>query len=88
MRSILIIAGGLVLFGLCALGVKLLAGDESSTMLTVLKIFLPLWLAAAAFNMWMGVTRAGYSVAEEFPIFLAIFGVPAAVALLVWWKFS
>jgi hypothetical protein len=38
--------------------------------------------------MWMGVARAGYSVAEELPIFLAIFAIPAGVALFVWWKYS
>jgi hypothetical protein len=35
--------------------------------------------------MWLGVSQAGYSVAEEFLIFLAIFGVPATLAGLVWW---
>jgi len=34
-----------------------------------------------------GAKQAGYSVTEEFPIFLGIFGVPALVAGLVWWKF-
>lgn len=38
--------------------------------------------------MWMGVARAGYSVAEEAPIFAVIFAVPAAVALFLCWKFS
>jgi hypothetical protein len=38
--------------------------------------------------MWIGVSRAGYSVAEEFPIFLMIFIIPAGVALLIWWKFQ
>jgi hypothetical protein len=52
------------------------------------KIFIPIWLAAAAINMWIGVSRAGYSVVEEFPIFLLIFGFPAAAALLLRWKFS
>jgi hypothetical protein len=33
--------------------------------------------------MWMGVHGAGYSVAEEAPVFAAIFGIPAAVALLL-----
>ena len=41
------------------------------------KVFLPLWLVAASVNMWLGVSQAGYSIAEEFPIFLAIFGAPA-----------
>ena len=51
-------------------------------------MFIPLWGAAAAINMWVGVARAGYTVAEELPIFLLIFGLPAAAALLLWWKFS
>jgi hypothetical protein len=45
------------------------------------------WVVAAV-NMWIGVTRAGYSVTEELPIFLLIFAVPVAVAMFVWWKFS
>jgi len=39
-------------------------------------------------NLWLGVSHAGYSVSEEAPIFLAIFGVPAAVAGLFWWALS
>jgi hypothetical protein len=50
--------------------------------------FLPVWFLAAAVNMWMGVAKAGYSVAEEAPIFALIFAVPAAVALFVWWHYS
>jgi hypothetical protein len=52
------------------------------------KLFLPLWLIGAAVNLWLGVSQAGYSVAEEFPIFLAIFGVPAAVAGVFWWALA
>jgi hypothetical protein len=48
--------------------------------------FLPVWLAGAGFNLWYGVTQAGYSVRDEAPIFLLVFGVPAALALLAWWK--
>ncbi len=36
--------------------------------------------------MWVGVAKAGYTVSQELPIFLAIFGVTAMVALAVWWK--
>jgi hypothetical protein len=35
-----------------------------------------------------GGSRTGYSVAEEAPIFLAVFGVPAAVAAVLWWRFA
>jgi len=48
--------------------------------------FVILWFLAAAMNMWLGVSRAGYSLREELPIFLLIFGLPAAIAVLVNWK--
>ncbi len=51
-------------------------------------LFVPLWFIAAGVNMWIGVSKAGYSVAEEAPIFLVVFAVPAAVALWVSWKLS
>lgn len=50
--------------------------------------FIAIWLVIALANMWVGVTRAGYSVAEELPVFAVIFLVPAAVAAIVWWKTS
>ncbi len=50
--------------------------------------FLPVWLAAAAINLWLGVAKAGYSVGDEAPIFLLIFAIPSALALLVWWNFK
>jgi len=49
-------------------------------------VFLPLWLMGAGINLYLGVKQAGYSVADELPIFLVVFAVPAVVALLVWWK--
>jgi hypothetical protein len=51
-------------------------------------VFLPLWLVAAGVNLWLGVSQAGYSLAEEFPILLAILAVPAALAGLAWWWLS
>lgn len=48
--------------------------------------FLPLWFIGAGINMYIGVRQAGYSVADEAPIFLVVFAIPAAAALSVWWK--
>jgi hypothetical protein len=86
MRTILIIVGGLVLLGIALFLGRWMGGTP--TMVTFAKVFVLVWLAVAALNMWMGVSRAGYSVAEEFPIFLVIFALPAAVALVIWWKWS
>jgi len=41
-------------------------------------IFLPLWAIGAGINMYLGIKRAGYSFADEAPIFLLVFAVPAA----------
>jgi hypothetical protein len=85
MRTIVIIGAGLTLFGVFALvGWRFVGG--SHFLATAAKAFIPLWLGAALLNMWIGVSRAGYSVAEEFPIFVLIFAIPAAVAAVVWWK--
>jgi hypothetical protein len=78
MHTIMVIAGGLVLLGLFLLVGRLAGGQVARTALW----FLPVWLVAAAVNMWIGVTHAGYSVAAEAPIFLVVFAVPAATALL------
>ena len=87
MRTIMIIVGGFVLLGLSVLAGRWIGGTGTSAMVTAAKVFIPIWLVAALVNLWMG-TRAGYSVAEELPIFLLIFAAPAAVALFIWWKFA
>ena len=87
MRTAIIIVGGIVLLGLFALVGWWLGGGPKSTM-TAAKLFIPIWFAVALINMWLGVSRAGYSVAEELPIFLVIFAVPAAAAAFIWWRFS
>jgi hypothetical protein len=45
-----------------------------------------MWLIGAGINMYIGVSRAGYTVSDEAPVLLVVFAVPAAVALLCWWK--
>jgi hypothetical protein len=86
MRTIVIVVGGLVILGLFALAGWRLGGGAQS-MVTAAKIFIPVWLVAALINMWIGVSRAGYSIAEELPFFFAIFIIPAAVAVFIWWRY-
>ena len=83
MHTIMVALGGFLLLGLC-----LLAGRLMKTMPIAALIFIPIWFGAALINLWIGVSRAGYSVAEELPIFLVVFAIPAVVALFIWWKFS
>jgi len=83
MRTLIFILGGFALLAVC-LGVAKLASGSPRAAVTV---FLVVWFFVAAGNMWMGVAKAGYSVSEELPVFLVLFGLPAAAALLVRWKF-
>ena len=87
MRTILLIVGGLVLWG-ASLGVaRLTGGSLALSTWTATIVFAVIWFVLAAANMWVGVSRAGYSVGEELPIFLFIFLLPVAVAVFVKWKF-
>jgi hypothetical protein len=84
MHTLLVIAAGLGLLGLCAAIGKMIGGVPGMT--TAVLVFLPLWLIGATINMWIGVTQAGYSVAAEAPIFLIVFGVPAVAAFFTWMR--
>jgi hypothetical protein len=88
MHTVIIILGGLVLLGAFVLAWWWLGGRENAAIVMASEVFIPVWLLAALFNLWVGVSRAGYSIAEELPFFAAVFGVPAAVAGFLWWRFS
>jgi hypothetical protein len=86
MRTVIIILGGFLLLMLCLGVAKIGSGNQASYTLAI-KVFIGLWLAIAAINMWVGITKAGYGFMEELPIFLAIFLLPAGVAMLIQYKF-
>lgn len=76
MRTLIIIVGGLVLWGIFMGGFRMLRAKAA----TALWAFIAVWFVIAAANMWTGISQAGYSFAEELPIFLVIFLIPAALA--------
>ena len=86
MRTAIIIVIGFIVLAILVAGPRLAGRPEWAA--TGAKAFIAVWLVAALANMWIGVSRAGYSVAEELPIFLLIFAVPSAVAAYAWWKFG
>ena len=69
-------------------GRLLSAGTPAAGIASAARWFIPLWLIGAGVNMWVGVSRAGYSVAEEAPIFVLVFAVPAVMAVVVAWILS
>ncbi len=86
MRTALIILGGLALLGILTLFGPQFGGGLSLVMAA--QLFLAVWFVAVMINIWIGISREGYSVAEELPVFLATFAIPAAGAVFVWWRFS
>jgi hypothetical protein len=89
MHTIKVIAGGFLLLGVCLLIGRVAGGAaHPASLASGAKLFIPLWLVAAAVNMWIGVSKAGYTVADEAPVFLVVFGIPVAVALLLVWRLS
>lgn len=79
MHTLMIIAAGFVLLGVC-----LLVGKLTGRVPSAAKAFIPLWFVGAAINLWVGVSQAGYTVAEELPIFVVVFAVPAIAAWLIY----
>jgi hypothetical protein len=87
MRTVIILAAGLLLLAAIILFSKLFSNYYPSATTWGISVFLATWLAATGFNLWVGVNKAGYSVAEELPIMLLLYILPAAVALVAKWKF-
>jgi hypothetical protein len=87
MRTILFLAVGLLLLAACLLLGRLFAASYPGATELATVAFISLWLAIAAANLWVGVARAGYTISDELPIFMLVFGLPALVAVVVKWKF-
>lgn len=47
------------------------------------RAFLLVWAAVSFYNGYVGVTKAGYSVQAELLVHLVVFGLPAAVAVVL-----
>ncbi len=85
MHTIKIVGLGFALLGLLLFLTPRLSLSAGRPISFAIRLFLPLWFAGALINLWIGVSHAGYTVAEEAPIFLIVFGVPAVAALLILW---
>lgn len=86
MHTVIVIAGGLGLLALFLLVGRYL--DRSTRGVAHAALwFIVVWLIATGFNLSIGV-RHGYSVADELPIALLVFGVPAAIAAVVWFRLT
>jgi hypothetical protein len=86
MRTALILTVGFLLLAGATIFGKLFTEHYPAATSWAVYTFLALWLLATGFNMWVGVSKAGYSFGEELPIMLLLFALPAAVAIFLKWK--
>ena len=86
MRTILFLTSGILLVSASALLARLFSSELPSAPFWATVAFCLIWLLICGGNMWVGVAKAGYSVAEELPILLILYGVPALAAVLLKWK--
>ncbi|BDG72144.1 hypothetical protein [Roseomonas fluvialis] len=87
MHMLMVMLAGILLLGVFLL-FGWLWGHSLAGVATGAKVFLPAWLIVATVNLWVGVSRAGYTVMQELPILAANFAVPAAIAVLAAWQVS
>jgi len=87
MRTALFLLSGFLFLAASLIVGKLFSTNYPAATTVATAVFVAAWLLIAGANMWIGVARAGYSVADELPILALIFGVPAAAAILARWRF-
>jgi hypothetical protein len=87
MRTFLFLLAGVLLLTSFLIVGKLFSTHYPDATRTATIAFIVAWLVVAGVNMWVGVSKAGYSIGEELPIFLLIFAVPVIVAVLAKWRF-
>lgn len=75
MRTLIIVSIG-ILVGLLTMFVMRKARKNPRTAFLA---FVILWFAFCAYNMWVGVSAAGYAVTEELPFLAVNVLVPVAV---------
>jgi hypothetical protein len=86
MRTLLFLLVGLLLLAASMLLGKLFSSNYPGATYTATLIFIALWLGISGANLWVGISKAGYTLNEELPIFLLIFGVPTIVAIFLKWR--
>ncbi len=86
MRTPLFLLVGFLLLTASMMLGRLFSSNYPGATFAATVIFVALWLGISGVNLWVGVAKAGYSLSEEFPIFLLIFGVPTIAAILLKWR--
>lgn len=79
MRTLIFIAAGLLL------AVMMLRLTPASRRTWAAGLFTVVWLGISGWNLRTGLSH-GYTLAQELPIHVALFGIPAALVWGLWWS--
>lgn len=88
MHTLMVLVGGFVLLFFCQLVARAVAGAGVNPLAKAELLFIPLWFVITAINMWVGINHGGYTFMQELSLFLLAFGIPAAAAVLTWWRLT
>jgi hypothetical protein len=84
MHILMVIIGGLAGLAMFYLGYRF-AGHKPAAGAA---LFIWVWLAASVLNGFVGVFRAGIPVINEIGAFIPIFGIPAALAWYLAYRYG
>jgi hypothetical protein len=87
MRTAIIIICGIVIWAVSLVLANRLGKPGGTAVADATLAFITFWLLAMATSMWIGAAEAHYTIRQALPIFALSFGIPAAIAALVKWKF-
>lgn len=87
MHMAMVILAEVLLLAVFALLGRLWGHDAASVALAA-RWFIPVWAVIAVINLWVGVTKAGYTIIQELPILAVVVAAPTALALLLALQFG
>ena len=88
MHTLMVISGGLALLGAFLLIGYLARGRSFAQAAQAAKYFIPVWAVVSLVNLSVGVLKAGYTVVQELPMLVIVFGIPAAAAWFILRRYS
>jgi hypothetical protein len=84
MHILMVVVAGLVALAVFYFGATLMGRPRA----TGAALFIWIWLVAAILNGAVGVLRAGIPLINEIGAFIPIFGIPAAIAWYLAYRFG
>jgi hypothetical protein len=84
MHILMVVVAGLAGLAVFYFGATLMARPRA----TGAAVFIPVWFVAAVLNGAVGIFRAGIPLINEIGAFIPIFGIPAAIAWYLAYRYG